>query len=1101
MSQAKPPASDETVTVDRDRRLDQVITDYLKAVQAGEPADPAEWCRRHPDLAEELSAFFADRARIERLAEPLKAAAPPAGQRVRYFGDYELIEEIARGGMGIVYKARQVSLNRTVALKMILAGQLASQADVERFRREAEAAANLDHPNIVPIYEVGEHEGMHYFSMKYIEGGRLAVDGRSTRADLRSAAKQLATVARGVHYAHQRGILHRDLKSANILVDAQGQPHVTDFGLAKRVAGEPGASATGGLTLSGAVVGTPSYMAPEQAAAKKGLSVAVDVYSLGAILYELLTGKPPFTGATPLDVLLQVLEKEPPEPRSLNRRVDRDLATIAMKCLQKDPARRYPSADALADDLDRWLGGLPIKARPIRWPARVWRWTKRNKLLAAACLLAVVGLGIAAFLAVGTYLKSEEDRRLRLIDSAAAARKAGERKFALSQLQEALRHGRWNEDLLHAEAVLCLATPALQQRVQIQRAGWNVTQLVFSPDSQQVLLYEHEVSHLQAGPPQERDNLEVRAVPSGEIVRQEKGVAVPERDAVARVKAPDKDSVLAVNRPGTVALVRRSDPGAKEVYVWHIAEQKAGAGLPAVLAAGPAIAISDDGFRVAFVDPLALDSVRIWDVPGKRVIITLAAGIMWGGRNPLSAAAGFSPDASMIALHGSFDGSAALLVFEIDTGNLIGKVMNQTQRSAWSADGRWIASVHGGKDLELSEVVHPVAGVRTWQGVTRLAFSPDGRELSVNRTLIQTRKDERRCGLAPPREEGDGAIRYAGKDQRWRIEAFPEDADTKILWLDQMTPKQRRIEFKHPGFTEPPFFRAGKSMVARPSRWTMSPTGKQLVSSFFVDYSRNEGIFIKDHDPLPAVFSLESWDVEKRQRTAIWNSEDPNEAFLSVDFCRDGALVLTASNRGVKLWDAHTGAVLRRFPPVVMVHQTSSFSARADRGKLHMMKWAESFELPFAVSPDGEHALIVTGPMPSEEELRGGVRLLKDGWHYDAISLADGATVGTVVIPPAANAQVLGADKRTLALSPEGRWVAEARANRIVLRDVAGGRTLAWDATRPGQGITALAFHPDGDVLAAGDATGMVRLWHLGWIGREAEKLGIPLPVLSGGTQ
>ncbi len=368
MSQDQPPTDDATVTVDRERLLDRVITDYLKALQTGAPADPDDWCRRYPELAAGLRAFFADRQRIERLAEPLKAAALPSGPLVRYFGDYELIEEIARGGMGVVYKARQVSLNRTVALKMILAGQLAADADVQRFRREAEAAGNLDHPNIVPIYEVGDHQGMHYFSMKLIEGGRFAATRRGARgtprAPLRVAAKQIATVARAVHYAHQHGILHRDLKPANILIDAQGEPHVTDFGLAKKVEGDAG------LTQTGAVVGTPSYMAPEQAAAKKGLSVAVDIYGLGAILYEQLTGQPPFTGATQMDVLLQVLEKEPAHPRTIDRRIDRDLATIAMKCLQKDPARRYASAEALADDLQRWLDGLPIKARPIRWPAR-----------------------------------------------------------------------------------------------------------------------------------------------------------------------------------------------------------------------------------------------------------------------------------------------------------------------------------------------------------------------------------------------------------------------------------------------------------------------------------------------------------------------------------------------------------------------------------------------------------------------------------------------------------------------------------------------------------------------------------------------------------
>ena len=323
----------------------------------------------------------------------LLGTALQPGTQVQYFGNYELLGEIAFGGMGIVYRARQISLNRKVALKMIRGGILASSEDVRRFRAEAEAAANLQHPNIVAIHEVGEHDGEQYYSMDLVEGENLAELCATEPLPPERAARYVRAIADAVHFAHQRGTLHRDLKPQNIMIDEHDQPRVLDFGLARQIGGESS------LTQSGAVLGSPSYMPPEQAQGRNDrVGVASDVYSIGAILYHLLTSRAPFSGATPAETMRQVIEDEPVAPTEIRPGVPRDLETICLKCLEKNPVQRYASARDLAEDLGRFLNHEPIIARPAGAARRALNWARMHPLAAAA-----YAAGLVLVLLGGTF--------------------------------------------------------------------------------------------------------------------------------------------------------------------------------------------------------------------------------------------------------------------------------------------------------------------------------------------------------------------------------------------------------------------------------------------------------------------------------------------------------------------------------------------------------------------------------------------------------------------------------------------------------------------------------------------------------------------------
>jgi len=376
--------------------LDLICNEVLLREEAGETVRVEELSARFPDYEQQLGKQLELHRQLRRNAAEAPGdtiASVPVAEIVGGFEEvpevpgYEIFRELGRGGMGVVYKARQTALDRLVALKMIRAGAHASGEERLRFRIEAEAVARLRHGNIVQIFEVGEADGWPYIALEYLDGGSLETNLEGRPMDSRPAAELLAVVARAMHAAHLRGIVHRDLKPANILLAADGTPKIADFGLAKKLDAVR-------QTQTGVVMGTPSHMSPEQARGAQEIGPATDVYGLGAILYEMLTGRPPFDGANSVETLMQVMDREPDRPSSIRRHIPRDLETICLKCLEKQPEKRYGTALELAEDLERYLRREPIRARPIGWPERCWRWCRRQPgwaALAASLVFMLIG--------------------------------------------------------------------------------------------------------------------------------------------------------------------------------------------------------------------------------------------------------------------------------------------------------------------------------------------------------------------------------------------------------------------------------------------------------------------------------------------------------------------------------------------------------------------------------------------------------------------------------------------------------------------------------------------------------------------------------------
>jgi WD40 repeat protein/Flp pilus assembly protein TadD len=756
---------------DRQWRLEEAMAGYLTAADAGRPPERESFLARYPDLRVELIEFLADLSALAGLVESLVPAAAlpepgatpepaatltlnaettegeapttdpgatiglasatgteptddphatttvdegphgaeapaalPGGTRVRYFGDYELIRELGRGGMGIVYKARQISLNRPVALKMIKSAALAGEDELRRFQNEAEAVATLDHPHIVSILEVGKYDGQRYFTMKLIGGTSLNRKLTDYVADPRAAAKLLKHLAEAVHHAHQRGILHRDLKPANILLDARGEPFVTDFGLAKRREGDSE------LTLSGAILGTPAYMAPEQASGRRGaVTTAGDVYGLGAILYATLTGRAPFEGDSVQETLEQVRNSAPSAPSKINPRVPRDLETICLKCLEKDPGRRYVSADGLASDLKQWLAGEPIAARPVGNAARFWMWCRRRPVIAGltgAVVVAVVGGLIGTSLGWLTALEAQAKEREQ-------TELAGQRLYD-ARMNLVQQHWEDSNGPLVQQG-LDEQLPANQGGIDRRGFEWFYWQRTMS--SAHITLKGHTDSVLSvAFSPDGRriasaswdGTVKVWDTSAGQEIR----TLVGHTGEVWNVAyGPDGHHLASASSDGTVKL-------------WDTAAGQEFRTLKGHTGPVYSVAYSPDGHRLASAS--SDGTVKLWDAATGRVIRTLKGYATGVG-------VAFSPDGRRIA-SASVDQTVKL--WDTATGQEIRTLVGHTNALlsvAFSPDGRRIASASVDQSVKLWDAAtgQPTLTLTGHaSGVNSVAFSPDGQRLA-----------------------------------------------------------------------------------------------------------------------------------------------------------------------------------------------------------------------------------------------------------------------------------------------------------------------------------------------------------------------------------
>jgi WD40 repeat protein/tRNA A-37 threonylcarbamoyl transferase component Bud32 len=1025
-------------------RVIELVAQWEELRAQGTPQTPEELCAKEPDLLPEVRRCLEQQERFQALAgtgpegEPGQLAA-----ELPQIEGYEILGRIGHGGMGVVYKARHNKLNRIVALKVVLAGGHASAAELARFQVEARAVAQLQHPNIVQLFDSGQHNNLPFITLELVGGGSLAERLNGTPMQPKEAAALVERLARGVHHAHQNGVVHRDLKPGNVLLATDGTPKLTDFGLAKR------AEAGSGLTASGAVMGTPSYMAPEQAGGKsKHVGPLADVYALGAILYECLTGAPPFRGPTPLDTMMQVASKDPVPPTQLQPKVPRDLETVCLKCLRKEPARRYASAEALADDLRRFQASEPIKARPVGSAERAAKWVKRRPAVAglSGALAAVVVVAFAVVLSA--LLEATEARRLTEAAHKNTLTEVAKRKKEQEKAKEQLEMTRayfFTAQLMRVAAV------------------WEK-----DPARGLELLHDYNACPIDRrdfawGWYEERCRLLPQRAPIMGDWRSMKSVAF----------SSNLKTLALVDRNGTITLW--DEEGWKELWSFRghtdevrgvalspdgklLASYGMGRGATKVLYEGK---LKGQKGKEKGWGWTSVWELTVWDVSSGQELASL--------KNTPVASLQFSPDSNILALVRT-DETIELL--DVPSGKKRRSPLGPAQRVhavAFSPDGKILASC--GKDKVHPGNPHPPSGttIKLWDVAS-------GKELD---SLKSHTADVKAIVFGP------GGKTIASYGAAWDNDKRHMIGEVK--WWDVASRQERFCVKIDGGLGEMVFSRDGKTLAFTSSSgdalglWDVA-TGKEHTSlkgagGLAVAFSP-DGKTIAS----PGVNGVILWDAATSQERASLKGH--LNAVTKLAFSPKGKMLVSVSSDCIRLWSTASG------PEIAIL--------KGHRGHVTAMAFSPDRKTFASGSRDMTIRLwdVTTGQLRAT--LRGHTsEVTSVEFSPDSNTLASGGMDKTIklwdvaggVLRITLNGHTTGV--ASVAFSPDGKTLASGGYNfangkstgEIKLWDIASGR--ARDILqRNNGGILAVAFSPDGTLLASGGwspeeglKTGEITLW------------------------